>query len=151
MSSKRKGGFMKIKEENGMKFFGGENGEWFAQYVEENGLWYKLREDYYLPCLTVAQKEKRPVGIWGQRHAAFLKKYQRCVYDEFFFSGKLNAYLTQIDRNAQEMFDLLVRQLAAHEGITETRKAKNQMEWVRQMDSIRNRAKEIVDHDLILI
>lgn len=78
-----------------------------------------------------------------------MKKHQRSVYDEFFFSGKLNAYLAQIDRDAQEMFDLLVRQLAEQEGVTETLKRENQMEWVQRMNSIRSRATEIVNAELI--
>ena len=87
--------------------------------------------------------------MWGQRHAEFLKKDQRGVYNEFLVSGKLQRYLAQIDRDAQEMFDLLVRQIAEQEGVTEHLKAENQMEWVQRMNSIRNRANEIVNHDLI--
>ena len=87
--------------------------------------------------------------MWGERHKQFLKKHQRGVYNEFLVSGKLQRYLAQIDRDAQEMFDLLVRQLAKQEGVTETLKAKYQMEWVQRMNSIRNRATEIVNNELI--
>ena len=80
-----------------------------------------------------------------------MKKHQRRVYNELFCSGKLNVYLTQIDRDAQEMFDLLVRQIAEQEGVTEQRKAENQMEWVRRMNVIRNRAIEIVNNELIYV
>ena len=115
----------------------------------KTGISYTLHGDHYLPDLSLPAEEEIPIGVWGQRHAAFLKKHQRSVYDEFFFSGKLNAYLAQIDRDAQEMFDLLVRQLAEQEGITEQLKAEDQMEWVQCMNSIRNRTTEIVTHELI--
>ena len=115
----------------------------------KTGISYTLHGDHYLPDLSLPAEEEIPIGVWGQRHAAFLKKHQRSVYDEFFFSGKLNAYLAQIDRDAQEMFDLLVRQLAEQEDITETLKTENQMDWVRRMNSIRSRATEIVNHELI--
>ena len=92
-----------------------------------------------------------PIGIWGKRHSVFLKKHQRCVYNELFCSGKLNAYLTQIDCDAQEMFDLLVRQLAKREGVSEQLKVEDQMEWIRRMNSIRNRATEIVNQELIYV
>ncbi len=111
---------------------------------EKTGISYTLHGDHYLPDFSLPAEEEIHIGEWGQRHAAFLKKYQRSVYDEFFFSGKLNAYLAQIDRDAQEMFDLLTRQLAEQEGITEQLKAEDQMEWVQCMNSIRNRATEIV-------
>ncbi len=117
----------------------------------KTGISYTLHGDHYLPDLSLPAEEEIPIGVWGQRHAAFLKKHQRSVYDEFFFSGKLNAYLAQIDRDAQEMFDLLVRQLAEQEGVTETLKTENQMEWARRMNSIRNRATEIVNNELIYI
>ena len=117
----------------------------------KTGIAYTLHGDHYLPDLSLPAEEEIPIGVWGQRHAAFLKKHQRSVYDEFFFSGKLNAYLAQIDRDAQEMFDLLVRQLAEQEDITETLKTENQMDWVRRMNSIRNRATEIVNHELIYL
>ncbi len=115
----------------------------------KTGISYTLQGDYYLPDLSLPAEEEIPIGVWGQRHAAFLKNHQRGVYNEFLVSGKLQQYLAQIDRDAQEMFDLLVRQLAEQEGITETLKAENQMEWVQRMNSIRNRATEIVNNELI--
>lgn len=115
----------------------------------KTGIDYTLHGDHYLPDLSLPAEEEIPIGVWGQRHAAFLKKHQRSVYDEFFFSGKLNAYLAQIDRDAQEMFDLLVRQIAEQGGVTEQLKAKDQMAWVQKMNSIQTRATEIVNHELI--
>ena len=102
-----------------------------------------------MPDLSLPAEEEIPIGVWGQRHAAFLKNHQRSVYNEFLVSGKLQRYLTQIDRDAQEMFDLLVRQLTEQEGVIETLKAENQTEWVQRMNSIRNRATEIINHELI--
>ena len=115
----------------------------------KNGITYTLQGDYYLPDLSLPAEEELPIGIWGERHKQFLKKHQRGVYNEFLVSGKLQRYLAQIDRDAQKMFDLLVRQLAKQEGITETLKAGKQMEWVQRMNSIRNRATEIVNNELI--
>ena len=116
----------------------------------KTGIGYTLHGEYYLPDLSLPAEEEIPIGVWGERHKRFLKKHQRGVYNEFLVSGKLQTYLAQIDRDAQEMFDLLVRQLAEQEEITEQLKAEDQMEWVRRMNSIRNRATEIVNHGLIL-
>ena len=117
----------------------------------KTGITYTLHGEYYLPDCSLPAEEEIPIGVWGQRHAAFLKTHQRGVYNEFLVCGKLQSYLTQIDRNAQEMFDLLVRQLAEREGVTETLKAENQMEWVQRMNSIRNRATEIINQELLYI
>ena len=117
----------------------------------KTGIDYTLHCDYYLPDLSLPAEEEIPIGVWGQRHAAFLKNHQRSVYNEFLVCGKLQRYLAQIDRDAQEMFNLLVRQLAEQEGLTEQLKAENQMEWVQRMNSIRNRATEIVNQELIYV
>ena len=113
------------------------------------GINYTLHGDYYLPDLSLPADEKIPIGVWGQRHAAFLKNHQRSVYNEFLVSGKLQRYLAQIDRDVQEMFDLLVRQIAEQGGVTEQLKAKDQMAWGQKMNSIQTRATEIVNHELI--
>ena len=115
----------------------------------KTGISYMLQGDYYLPDLSLPAEEEKPIGVWGQRHAAFLKNHQCSVYNEFLVSGKLQQYLAQIDRDAQEMFDLLVRQLAEQEGVTEILKAEKQIEWVQRMNSIHNRAIEIVNNELI--
>ena len=117
----------------------------------KTGIAYTLHGEYYLPNCSLPAEEELPIGIWGERHKQFLKKHQRGVYNEFFVSGKLQQYLAQIDRDAQDMFDLLVRQLAEQEGVTEQLKAENQMEWVHKMNSVRNRATEIVNHELIYV
>ena len=117
----------------------------------KTGITYTPHGEYYLPDCSLPAEEEIPIGVWGQRHAAFLKNHQRGVYNEFLVSGKLQTYLAQIDRDAQEMFDLLVRQFTEQESVTETLKAENQLEWVQRMNSIRNRATEIVNQELLYI
>ena len=111
---------------------------------EQLGGTYTQQGDYILPNLTLPTKEKQPIGIWGQRHARYLKRYHKILYYNLLSSGKLNAHLAEIDRQAEEMFFRLVKQMAEREGVTERLKAENQMEWVRQMNSIRNRVSQIV-------
>ena len=118
-------------------------------YNEQNGLWYELQGDYYLPCLKLPEEPEVYIGIWGQRHRHYLKTHRKALYASLLTSGKLNSYLADIDRQAEEMFSRLVKQLAKVEGVTETLKAADQMEWVRRMNSIRNRASEIVSEELI--
>ena len=119
------------------------------KFDENNGLWYELQGDYYLPCLKLPEEEQAYIGIWGQRHLRYLKKHHRVLYNNLLTSGKLNSYLVDIDRQAEEMFERLVKQMAEREGVTEQLKAANSMEWVRKMNSIRNRAVEITNSELI--
>lgn len=118
-------------------------------YDEQNGLWYELQGDYYLPCLSLPEEEQKPVGVWGQRHLRYIKEYKRAFYTKLLTSCKLNSYLADIDKQAEEMFSRLVKQLAEKENVTGKFKAENQMEWVGRMNNIRNRATEIVNADLI--
>ena len=111
---------------------------------EQLGGTYTQAGDYLLPNLTIPEEEQKPIGIWGQRHARYLKRYHKILYYNLLSSGKLNAHLAEIDRQAEDMFFRLVKQIAEREGVTERLKAENQMEWVRQMNSIRNRVSEIV-------
>ena len=94
-------------------------------YDESNGLWYELRGDYYIPCLAVPAQEERPIGIWGQRHLRYIKKERKTLYTELLTSGRLNSYLADINEEATE-----------------------QMLWVQRMNNIRDRAMEVVNHDL---
>ena len=118
-------------------------------YDEKNGLWYELRGDYYLPCLRLPETTEVHISIWGQRHRRYLKEHRKTAYTRLLTSGRLNKYLAEIDHQAEELFSQLVSQMAAAEGVTETLKASDQMEWVRRTNSIRNRAGEIVESELI--
>ena len=116
---------------------------------ERTGLKYELVGDYYLIAGNNEPEEDQPIGVWGQRHLRYLKEHHRVRYANLLTSGELNAYLADIDRQAEELFLRLVKQMANAEGISETLKASNQMEWVRRMNSCRNRASEIVYHQVI--
>ena len=118
-------------------------------YDENNGLWYKLRGDYYIPCLAIPAQEERPIGIWGQRHLRYIKQEHKALYTELLTSGRLNAYLADINEQAAEQMLLLMKQMAEREGVIEQLKAQDQLLWVQQMNNIRDRAMEIVNHDLI--
>ena len=116
---------------------------------EQLGGTYTQAGDYLLPNLTIPEEEQKPIGIWGQRHARHLKQHHKILYYNLLTSGKLNAHLAEIDRQAEEMFFRLVKQMAEREGVTEQLKAQNQMEWVRRMNNIRNRAAEIVNTEIM--
>ena len=119
------------------------------KYNESNGLWYELQGNYYLPCLKLPEEEQVHIGIWGQRHLNYLRENKRVLLSNLQISGKLNIYLADIDKQAEEMCSRLVKQMADREDITEQLKEENQMEWVRQMNNIRIRANEIVLRELI--
>lgn len=120
-------------------------------FDERNGLWYELQGDYYLPCLKLPEEDQQPIGIWGQRHLQYIKQYRKIFYANLMTTGQLNSHLVEIDRGADEMFERLVGQMAQAEGITEGLKTANQMAWVGKMNSVRNRAMEIVNADLIYV
>ena len=113
-----------------------------------NEITYHREGDYLIPDLLPPQEPH--VGIWGQRRKRFLQKYHDGIYTGLLLSGKLNAHLEEIDRSANEMFDLLMKQYAAREGVSEQLKAENQMEWVRRMNSLRQTAEEVIFRDLIM-
>lgn len=116
---------------------------------ERTGLKYELVGDYYLIAGEDEPEEYQPIGIWGQRHRRYLKEHRRVRYANLLTSGKLNSYLANIDQQAEEMFELLVKQMAEREGVTKQLKAADQMGWVRRMNNIRNRAAEITTSELI--
>lgn len=116
---------------------------------EKMGGTYTQVGDYLLPDLKLPEEEQQPIGVWGQRHTRYLKEQCQATYATLLTSGKLNSYLADIDRQAEELFSRLVKQMAAMEGVTEQLKAGNQMEWVGRMNNIRNRAMEIVNTELI--
>ena len=116
---------------------------------ERTRLKYELVGDYYLVAGDDEPEEYQPIGVWGQRHLRYLKEHHRVRYANLLASGELNAYLADIDRQAEELFLRLVKQMADAEGITEALKASDQMEWVRQMNSCRDCASETVYHQVI--
>ena len=118
-------------------------------YDEKIGLWYELQGDYYIPCLKLPDEEQRPIGIWGQRHLRYLRQHRKVLYTELQITGKLNDYLANLNNQAENMILELVKQMAAREGVTEQLKAQDQMLWVHRMNSIRDRAMETVNNDLI--
>ena len=118
-------------------------------YDKKNGLWYELQGDYYTPCLVLDEEDTQPIGMWGRKHLRYIKEHRPVLHTTLLLSGKLNSYLSEIDNQAAEMFDRLVKQLAKKEGITEQLKAQDQMSWVQRMNNIRNAATEIVNAELI--
>ena len=121
-------------------------------YNEQNGLWYELRGDYYIPCLKLpAQKEERHIGVWGQRHLRYIREHKKAFYTSLLTSGKLQSYLADVEEQAQELFDRLMKQRAEGEGITEVLKAGNQMEWVRRMNALRSAVTETVNAEVIFV
>ena len=119
---------------------------------ERTGLKYELVGDYYIIAGDdEPEEEQKPIGIWGQRHLRYLKNHRKVLYINLLTSGKLNSYLADIDKQAEEMLERLVKQMAAAEGITEQLKAADQMAWVGKMNNIQNRATEIVNSEIIFI
>ena len=110
---------------------------------------YQQNGDYLLPNLEVPECPK--VGVWGERRRKYLREHQKALYTAMMLSDTLNAHLGEVDHTATEMYDRLTSQLAAQEGITEQLKATNQMEWIQQMNNIRNRAAEVVWKELICV
>ena len=117
-----------------------------------NGLDYTLVNDHYLPNLTAAAPaEQHPTGRWGRLHKKYLEEHHPIRYNQLLLSGELSSYLAKLDKQAEEQLALIIRQMQETEGVTEALKAENQLEWVRRMNSIRNRAEEIIQKELIFI
>lgn len=116
---------------------------------EKTGINYTLQGDYYLPDLALPAEKGQPIGIWGQRHLRYLKEYHRITYLNLLTSGKLNTYLSDIDKQAKEMFSRLIEQIVEREGVTVQIKSTNQMAWGGAMSNIWNRAAEMVNAELI--
>ena len=115
-----------------------------------NGLDYTLVNDHYLPNLTVAAPtEQHPTGRWGRLHKRYLKEHHPIRYNQLLLSGKLGSYLAKLDKQSEEQLALTVRQMQEAEGVTEALKAADQLEWVRRMNSIRNRAEEIILREIV--
>ena len=118
-------------------------------YDDKNGLWYELQGDYYIPCLILPAEKEQPIGLWGQRHLRYLKEYRRSTYTTLLTSGRLNTYLADIDKQAQERMERLTEQMKQAQGITEQLKVENALEWTQRMNNIRVCAKEIVEKEII--
>ena len=118
-------------------------------YDENNGLWYELQGDYYIPCLKLPEEEQKEIGIWGMRHLEYLKQYRKATYNRLQTECKHNSYLYDINTQAEEMFETLINRFKQTEGVNEQLKADDQMEWVARMNNIRSRATEIVNSELI--
>ena len=116
---------------------------------EQLGGTYEQQGDYLLPCLTVPDEKEQPIGVWGQRHLRYLKEYRRATYITLLTSGRLNAYLADIDKQTEEMFFRLVEQMKQAQGIMEQLKAENALEWTGRLNNIRACAREIVERKII--
>ena len=117
-----------------------------------NGLDYTLVNDHYLPNLTVAAPtEQHPTGRWGRLHKMYLKEQHPIRYNQLLLSGELGSYLAALDEQADKQLALIIRQMQEAEGVTEALKVANQLDWVRRMNSIRNRAEEIIKTELIFV
>ena len=118
-------------------------------YDENNGLWYELIGDYYIPVLTLSSEEQRPIGKWGRMHRDYLKEHRPILFNDLILSGQLWTYLADLNEQAQERLSVIVEQMKEAEGVTEDLKASDQMAWVGAMNSIRNRAEEIILREMI--
>lgn len=118
-------------------------------YDESNGLWYALIGDYYIPVLTMSSEEQCPIGKWGRMRWDYLKEYRPLCYNDLILSGQLWTYLVVLNEQAQNRLEVIIDQMKASEGVTEELKAADQMAWVGAMNSIRNRAEEIILREMI--
>ena len=116
---------------------------------EATGISYTLVGDYYIPDLKLPETENKPIGIWGRKRLAYLKKHKKFLFNQLVLSWKLNSHLAEINEQATEILDRLTEQMAKAEGVTEELKEQNQMLWVARMNNIRNRAEEIIHVELI--
>lgn len=124
--------------------------EKLKERITENGIDYVLVGDYYIPDLKLPE-ENRPIGRYGRLHREYLKQEHPARYSSLILAGKLWTYLADLNEQAEERLDLIIEQMKAAEGVTEELKARNQLEWVRRMNNIRNRAEEIINSELIYI
>lgn len=116
---------------------------------EQLGGAYEQQGDYLLPYLTVPTEEEQPIGIWGQRHLDYLKQCRKVTYTNLLTSGKLNTYLADINKQAQERFERLIESMKETQGITERLKEENALEWTGRLNNIRAYAREIVEREII--
>ena len=110
---------------------------------------YERQGDYLIPCITLPTEEEQPIGTWGQRHLDYLKQYRKVTYTNLLTSGRLNTYLADIDRQAQERFERLIEGMKQAQGITEGLKEENALEWTGRLGNIRACAREIVEEEIL--
>lgn len=115
-------------------------------YDKTNGLWYELDGDYYIPCLKLPETN---IGIWGERYLTYIREHKKLLHTKLVINGTLYNHLAEINKQAEDMFSVLVNKMKTREGVTEQLKSEDQIEWVQRMNSIRQRAIEIVNHDII--
>ena len=118
-------------------------------YDENNGLWYERIGDYYIPVLTLTAEEQRPIGKWGRMHRDYIKEHRPLLFNDLVLSGQLWTYLADLNEQAQNRLKAIIDHMKASEGVTEEMKAADQMTWFRAMNSIRNRAEEIILREMI--
>ena len=118
---------------------------------EELGGKYERQGDYLIPCIALPAEEEQPIGTWGQRHLDYLKQYRKVTYTNLLTSGRLNTYLADIDRQAQERFERLIESMKQAQGITERLKEENALEWAGWLNNIRACAREIIEQELIFV
>ncbi len=116
---------------------------------EEMGGRYERQGEYILPCLTIPPEKEQPIDLFGRRHLDYLREYRKITYTNLLTSGRLNAYLADIDRQAQERFERLIEGMKQAQGITEQLKAENALKWTGRMNNIRACAREIVEKEII--
>lgn len=116
--------------------------------IYENGLEYELVGDYYIPLLKLPE-ENRPIAHWGYLYQSYLKQYRPMLYNELVLSDKLYIVLADLNEQATDRLNLIIRQMMKAEGVTEVMKVSNQISWVQSMNSIRNRAEEIIKGEMI--
>lgn len=118
-------------------------------FFEQTGGRYEKQGDYLIPCLILPTEKEQPIGLWGQRHKRYLQEHKRVLYITLLTSGKLNSYLSDIDKQAQERFERLIEDMKRAQGITEQLKSENQLLWVQRLNNIRACAMEIVNEEII--
>ena len=116
---------------------------------EQSGGVYTMQGDYRLPNLTLPAEEERPIGVWGQRRLRYLKQHHKVLYYNLLTSGKLNSHLADIEEEAQSLFSRLVKEYAEKEGVTKQLKKENPIEWIRRMNNIKMRVREMVNSEVI--
>ena len=116
---------------------------------EANGLDYILVGDYYIPAIELPEDDDRPIGKWGRMHRAYLEETNPLMLNHLILTGKLHSYLTDLNEQSKASCRLLIKQMAAAEGVTKDLKQQSQWEWVKAMNSIVNRAEEIVKREII--